>query len=207
MITIEVARSGDPILKKDGRALASTFDPKKEASDWVDKAVQSADPRDTLVILGLGSGYHVAELANRRSRQPLLVVECDSEITAKAREIHPDLHQITIVCEPEWRRLQEYGPIQDTLGNCFKLFEHGPSLHLHREYFQNVVRFFIGRDVESFLLQLKTRPDLYALFDSYRIGAIRDEVISVKTIQSLFKPEAGNSTERRLWRVLEELVQ
>jgi hypothetical protein len=58
------------------------------------------------------------------------------------------------------------------------------------------------------LLQLRMRPELHALFDEEKIAKLQASTspISILTIRSLFSAQAQNSRERRLWRVLEELI-
>lgn len=60
------------------------YDPEKEAVALVDGC--SCEGRDLIVVLGLGLGYHVAELARRFPEAELVVVEASGEIYEMARE-------------------------------------------------------------------------------------------------------------------------
>lgn len=206
MITIEESRSGHRIIKCDGRVLASTFDPIKEAKTWVDQSVQLADARETLVILGLGAGYHVVELRSRRDRQPVLVIENRREIVSAACEVNPGLCEVDVVCETDWRKLVEHGSVRDAIGGTFRILKHGPSLRNEPEFYFGTERFLLGRDKESFLLQLKARPELCAMLDSDEILRMPDDAVSIKTVSRLFHESSIRFEERRIWKVLEELV-
>lgn len=206
MISIEVAKSGHKVLRANGRLLSSVFDPIKEASSWVDGVVRSADARETIVVLGAGSGYHIVELAHRRPGQPILVVDCDDKIVEAARSICKELNSLSIVCEPDITKLTQHGLVADCLGGFFRTFTHGASAQIYPDYYRGVEALFLGRDLKSFLIQLKARPELHALLNSEAITRLENETVSIKTIQKLFTPEADRSMERRMWRVLEELV-
>lgn len=77
------ARSGDSTLQvcaEDGstKALHSLYDPRAEAASIVDRF--PFDGGGVLVVLGLGLGYHVAELAHRFPGAHIVVIEAHREI-------------------------------------------------------------------------------------------------------------------------------
>ncbi len=86
-ITVETARSGLPTLR--GRAggreiwLHSRYDPREEARLWA--AAVEAPQRGLLVVLGVGLGYHVEQLAERFPRARILAVEATRELCELAR--------------------------------------------------------------------------------------------------------------------------
>lgn len=82
------ARNGLPSLQVTGedgqtRALHSLYDPKKEACSLVDGYSYGGEGQ--IVVLGLGFGYHVLELARRFPKAELIIVEPSSEIYGMAR--------------------------------------------------------------------------------------------------------------------------
>lgn len=86
-ITIETARSGLPTLR--GRVggreiwLHSHYDPGEEARLWA--AAVEAPQRGLLVVLGVGLGYHVEQLAERFPHARILAVEATRELCELAR--------------------------------------------------------------------------------------------------------------------------
>lgn len=210
MTTLEkdFARSGHQVLKKNGRWLASTVDPVREARQWATQAMRNieSDSSETALVLGLGCGYHVAELAARRPRGGVVAIERDREIVARALEFCPELQNVKIVIEPDWLKLVDHEPVRDAVGGSYRILKHGPSCQLEPEYFGAVERLLLGRDKLSFLVLLKARPEILALFDSGLLGEIKDEAMSIKTLQRIFSTRSGSSRERRIWKVLEELV-
>jgi hypothetical protein len=206
LISIEQARSGHPVLKKHGRFLGSSFDPHKEAASWADRIVNGLGAHDLVIVLGLGCGYHVAELRSRLGAERVVVIENDAEVVSQVLGIFPELVGTQIIVETDWLNLAANDRFRDALANVFRIAIHGPSCQIEPDFFRSVERLLIGRDKVSFLLQLKARPDIWAVLDPQKIASMPDEVISIKTLQGIFSASGAASRERRIWRVLEELV-
>lgn len=204
----DVARSGHEVLKKNGRWLASSVDPLREAQQWARQVLKQTgtESPETAIILGLGCGYHVAELAARKPRGSVIVIDCDREIHEKALDFVPSLKSEKIVIEKDWLKLVDSPLVRDAVGGPYRILKHAPSCALEPEFFTHVERLLLGRDKLAFLVLLKARPEILALFDSDLLGEIRDEAVSIKTLQKIFSARSGANRERRLWKVLEELV-
>lgn len=88
-LMIVPSRSGLPSLKMvapDGseRLLHSSYDPVREARELVDRF--NFDGHGILVVLGLGLGYHVAELAARFPEAEIIVIEALPESAELVRQ-------------------------------------------------------------------------------------------------------------------------
>lgn len=204
----DVARSGHEVLKKNGRWLASSIDPLREARQWSRQVLKQIGPdsTETAVVLGLGCGYHVVELASQRPRGSVLAIDCDREILEQALQFCSALRSEKVVIEKDWLKLVDHAAIRDAVGGPYRIFKHAPSCSLEPEFFAAAERLLLGRDKLSFLVLLKARPEILALFDSNLLSEIKDEAVSIKTLQKIFAGKAGAGRERRLWKVLEELV-
>ena len=208
MISIEQSRDGRKILRKAGRLLASAVDPQKEAATWASRAIDGLDDDSSVVILGLGCGYHVQAVLHRVDKNRVVVIERDQSIADLAYQFCPEIASAKIIVEPDWSRITESGFVRDVLGDVYRLCHHLPSFLADREYYGRIENLFLGRDKTSFLLQLRSRPDLFALLDPERISELGDETISIKTIKGLFVDSPRSSLkERRMWKILEELVR
>src|ERR1039457_4622270 len=101
-LLLENSRSSIPTLKviaRDGgvKLLHSSYDPLREARDLVDRF--TFDGHGMLVVLGLGLGYHVAELAARFPEAELLVIEAIPECEQLARQHETvDFKQSRLTC-------------------------------------------------------------------------------------------------------------
>lgn len=210
----ETARNGQPILKWQGRSIVSSFDPMKEARSWAEKAVQEIGDRETAIVLGAGCGYHIIALRELRSSLHLLTIEASSEIADFARErlsanneIDPRIYgEILVADKPV--ELTESLILRDVMSNRYAVVAQPSLAQMRPGWTQEMSKFLTGRDPLSFLLQLRMRPELHALFDDKKIAQIQAQTapISILTIRSLFSAGAHGSRERRIWRVLEELI-
>jgi spermidine synthase len=206
-IAIENSRNGRRILRKQGRLLASAIDPLKEAETWALRALAQVQLGDSLVILGLGCGYHVEALLKMRPGQSILVIEHDERVAQHAYDFCPSIPRFDVVVATDWTRLADAGRVRDVLTGVFKILAHPSSVLADREYYARVESFFRGRDRASFFMQLRLRPELVALIDAEKVEAMPDEAVSIKSIQNLFQDTSVPSKELHLWKVLEELVR
>ena len=206
MITVETSRSGLPILREDGRFLASSFDPMKEAETWAEHADAALQPGEVAIIVGLGCGYHVAALKAKRPNFSVLAIESSQEVADFALKFNPSLNHHDFVVEPDRLQLTSAVRLHDAMGGRFVPLLHGPTSQIRTDWSREMFAFLLGRDKLSFLLQLRLRPELFAMLAPEMINEIGSEPISIKTLQRLFRTTTGQSHERRLWRVLEELV-
>lgn len=60
-LSVVAAKNGEPIVKRRGVLLHSSYDPSSEAAGWL--ASINCDPSQPLTILGLGLGYQIRALA------------------------------------------------------------------------------------------------------------------------------------------------
>lgn len=213
-LTRETARNGQAILKMDGRAIVSTFDPAKEARSWAEKAIVEIGDRDSVIILGAGCGYHIIALRELKPSLNILTIEASEEIAAFARESFARAGDIDtryfgeIVVGASALSLTENLLLRDFMGQRYAVVTHPGLAAVRAEWTREMATFLTGRDYLSFLLQVRMRPELHALFDEEKIAQLKahNGPISILTIRSLFSPSALASRERRIWRVLEELI-
>ncbi len=79
-LSVEPAKNGEPIVKRDGVCLHSSYDPSREAAGW--RGSLNIDPGLPLTVLGLGFGYHLEALAEAGYRG--VVVEPDPALFSLA---------------------------------------------------------------------------------------------------------------------------
>lgn len=206
MIEVEIAKSGQPVLKKDGRLLASSVDPQREAVKWADLISASAPPDDLVVVLGLGSGYHVLELMLRRPASQILVIESDRELFEITLRHFPDLCKVRILIEPVWQNLMNSEVFCGAVEGVYSVAVHGPSASIDSEFVKAVEVLLRGRDPKAFFILLKRRPELQAILQKEEVAHLEHEQVNIKTLQRLFGHQPSVTRERRLWRILEELV-
>lgn len=80
-INIEYSRDENPTLKIDKIYLHSRFYPKKEAEKFANKNKDIFQNKDTVVVYGLGLGYHILELLRQISSTcKLYIFDVDTEV-------------------------------------------------------------------------------------------------------------------------------
>lgn len=72
------SRTGKPVIKKDGLALQSTYDPEKEASKRIDDV--DIEFVEYFVVFGLGMGYMLKEIRRRSPTSKIMVLEPDLDV-------------------------------------------------------------------------------------------------------------------------------
>jgi hypothetical protein len=216
LIEIEKARSGHAVIRKNGRLLGSSIDPLKEAKAWAEKASPQLEPSVAGFVLGAGSGYHVAALAVLSPSSPLIVVEPDHEVLREAARLGEWPSHVQAVCaitdvggqgsDVAAEHWLAHPAVRDGLGGRFAILKHGPSCVMEPASFNAVEALLLAREKVAWLKQLKLRPGLCALLDPDAIKNLGAAPVSIKTLQSLFKSETECTRERRIWKILEELV-
>ncbi len=205
MITVERSKTGLPILAQDGRLLSSAYDPVKEAKAWAVQAQLRLQKHAAAVILGLGSGYHVAELLKLEKHKPIIVIEKSSEIARCVRDVSSEFIFESLIVDEDWTRLLDHDELKRIQRLPFCMLKHGPTCQQSAEYYTKVEKLLLARDKISFLIHLRQRPELFSTLDVVRLDRLEPEIISIKTLTKLFKNDQFME-ERRLWKVLEELV-
>jgi hypothetical protein len=210
----ETARNGQPIVKVDGLSIVSSFDPMKEARGWAENALKEIGERESVIVLGAACGYHLMALRELSPNLQILTIEASEEIAAFSREQLSALPEIDsrtfgeILVAEKPLALTDSLILRDFMASRYAVVTHAGQAQTRPEWTREFATFLTGRDTLSFLMQLRMRPELHALFDDEKIAQLKvvPGSISILTIRSLFSEQAQSSRERRLWRVLEELI-
>lgn len=204
MISTEASRSGHPILRFEGRLLASSIDPIREANTWAKRAFEEARGAESVLVIGLGCGYHVEELRALAPAMQIFVAEPSMEVVDWNLANHPNLSREKILVGSDFSQLLVEWT--DALSMTTAYLVHGASAQIHPEWTDSVLKFVLARDKTAFLTRIRALPNLLAILDPDRIAAMNEEPVSINTLRGLFRADPVDSQERRLWRVLEELV-
>jgi hypothetical protein len=205
-------RSGHAVLKKDDRFLASSIDPVREARAWAQKGIANLEHGESIFVLGAGSGYHIKALCELHGRGTIFVIENDVEIAVAAQKLAPwSSDRVEVVVAEVATQIVLRKSVQDALLCPFKILNYGPSFQGQKYFFSAVAQILLGREVRAFLIQLEKRPELINIFDREALAQFRSQpatkLVSIKTLQKLFTEAQPITFERKIWKVLEELVQ
>ncbi len=125
-------RGGAATLKVNGLVLHSIYNPEQEAARLIDSA--NLDPARPVLVVGLGLGYHVAELHKRGFT--IAVAEPDPQV-AKAALAAPlfDLEVLLGIGPPE--AIAESPTFREFAAKTPQVLVHPPTARLHPEYAAN----------------------------------------------------------------------
>ncbi|MCK5736536.1 MAG: hypothetical protein KAH21_08660, partial [Spirochaetaceae bacterium] len=107
---VETARSGDPTVLLNGKALHSRYNPVKEA----EKTASSVPSGTAIVILGgFGLGYTAEALLQSAPERPLIIAEADNSILERAsgiRDISSVLNNpmVTLITGEDLENISNY---------------------------------------------------------------------------------------------------
>lgn len=191
----------DLIAYEDGKSLCSALDPRGEALKWVYSLGHL--PTQNIVIMGLGSGFHVAALAELDPTLSITVVETRASLIPIFRSQFADIAdrvQITVV---------------ETVADVFKTEAYAEVL-AHKSFvlsfrecwgtqtqeFSTLFAHMVGRSTESVRYHLEEIGiNMKSLF--YQ----GSHLLSIKDILPMVEAAASNEQAKQNFRVLGELVR
>jgi hypothetical protein len=216
-VEIAKAKSGHDVLMIDGKASASLVDPVKEAKAW-SETVASSIPRgeERLIVLGVGSGFHIRALREALPRISILAIDtCEASVDFASKMSLPAV-QFQFVSKEKL----SVGPgyfmtqteVRDWILEPFSLIRHRSTMARNKDLLR-IEDWIIGRSAESLREHLGLRPSLAALLNAKRLQEVAllkinaVDVFSMRDFVGCCDIKSDPSHERRLFRVLEELVR
>lgn len=200
-----LAKSGDQVIRWQGRLLASRVDPSGEARDWFLRRGAFAGKVKSIFILGAGSGFHIVE-ALKRTTARVIVVEPEQEL---ADAVEPSLAEfsarVTFACVGSARELRANEAVRAAVAASFIVLEHPASVSLDRGFFRECSAQLIGRDWGSLSWQWKLNgfPDL----DSQPRITQNDKPLTIYDLEQTELVQDSAERERMLLKALRELVK
>lgn len=209
-ISRAMSKSGSEVLCVNGLATASLVNPEMEARRWAEaqrKRVSWARSDEPLFVLGVGSGFHLHALMAvldemNKVTSPIVALDtCEASISF-ARE---RLSNVSFSCvDPQ--HFDRANGLSFT--QHFTLLVHRPTVARSGARLQAVEEFLLGRSPETFAHQLKQRPQIAAGLNPGRASALAEaKRLSVRDLSRVWDISSETKTDRRIFRVLEELVR
>jgi hypothetical protein len=213
---IERSRHGHEVLHVDGKATASTIDPVKEATAWIAStySFSAMENDETLVVIGAGSGYHIEALREHTLKKIVVIDTCPASIEFVQRRL-VRLNQISYIELKRGTTFTEFFQRNDVVEWVFEpftLLRHRSSI-VRNQDLSKVEECLVGRSIEAFRAQLEARPSIASALNYGRLKKLAEVklatngLVSVRDLTSVWEVSAEPSNERRLLRVLEELVR
>ncbi|MCM2283006.1 MAG: hypothetical protein NDI61_14285 [Bdellovibrionaceae bacterium] len=207
MISVETSRCGMPVITKDGRYLASSVDPVREAEAWAHDCRASLGGVKAVAILGLGSGYHVRALMAQEPQLTILVIESDARVAEAVLRLMPEIPAKIVCVESDWSQLLDHERARALTHIPFVVARHAPSCQFDCLFYQRAEALILARDRAGFFLQLRDRPALLRSVARDKLEAIPVGPISIKTVLDVLRPDSAEEREVLMWKILGELVK
>lgn len=205
MIEIVSAESGDKVLRFQGRLLASRFDPRREAREWIASRRTFLDKVRSIFVLGVGSGHHIVELLEATSAR-IIVLETNAEILQAAFDLHQfDPSRVSLQHISSARNLRKIEEVKAGVVQSFIVMTHAPSFSLSPEIYRDCEAQLIARDWGNLNWQWKLRGS--ADFDrTPRIDGTGN-TLSLHDIEQTELVQNSEEREKLLFRALRELIK
>ena len=91
MLEVITSQTNKPVLRRDGKFLASGYDPIKEAENFLQPYLAWCEQKPILIVFGAGSGYHLRMLAEMFPQKQIILFEVDQAVVKAVHELHPGL--------------------------------------------------------------------------------------------------------------------
>ncbi len=174
----------------DGRFFCSRRDPKREAQSWLQSQRRLISENKTLVVLGLGAGFHI-EALQAAVTNPIHVIELRPELIGHW-QIHNSESKIQVspsIVPSENLQILEFRPAWNGLEVRYEnLSRELRSVHIHS----------LRAEAEA--------HDLWILSDALKKANLPENLeLTIKDIVHAI-PLENQSEEARIWRALRELV-
>lgn len=205
MIEVLDAKEGGKVIRFEGRLLASRFAPVKEAREWLATRMEYLQQVKTVIVLGLGSGQHVAELVNETQAQ-IVVIELNAEIIEACQGwTQFPQGRVRIEHVTGARALRANEVIKRAVRESFVVLAHPASLATNASLYEECRTQLLGREWGALNWQWKMRNA-----PGFDANPRIDGAASPLTIYDLEQTELVQNSEEReklLLKALRELVK
>ena len=203
------SRNRKNIVKYQGRLLASSVDPVREANNWVQKHLPRIIKNTHIIVLGAGCGYHLVALKTAHPSAKILCIESEGDLIAFCQAEHSlDLAEAQFICEKTKENLKRNSRLQKFIHHPYIILKAGSATTSEGNFFIEAEELLLGRTQESFDFIVAHRSDLNELFkleSSARNASVTGALISIKGIEALVS-NMTETTASMIFRALRELV-
>jgi hypothetical protein len=201
------SKKGHAIAKCAGRYVCSSIDPAKEANDWVHKLSRRLKDMKTVIVLGVGCGYHLVQLRKSVPGATILALDFNRELIEFSEATHStDWAGIRNVCLSDFENVAECSEICNAIKESYAVVKFAPvTLHDPASY-REVEVFLLGRSWSGFQFITRERNRFSGLFQNtvHALPVDSNSLLSIKSLCERLSP--NECRESMLLRALRELV-
>jgi hypothetical protein len=178
-----VSVNGLVVPAVDGKPMCSSRDPEREAAQWLFSIENLIQPGSTVLVLGLGAGFHVRALLRKFPNTSVEVLELNPEIAA----MHPQFAKLICTSCDNWSEINTERII----------LEFRPAWIGYESQYAQIQAELLHQTSHAFSMASKNAGL------SFTAGA---KDFQIKGLDWIFAPE-NQSQEVKIWRALRELIK
>lgn len=197
-VILQKTEKGLPVVSVNGRQTCSFVDPEKEADDWVKHYAEVIRGRTHVVVLGLGSGYHVEELLKATTASVFIVENNDRIIENFKRNFASAQTRIQIFRTS----LDSLSRLAQVLEGSFVTLPFAPAVIFDRERYQSVYEWLCGRTTAHLAAQFELRG-----VDHFFCSDELDFQSPAQTYRQIAEQESLPARWRTLFKMMGELIK
>ena len=192
-----------PILN--GTLLHSTVDPQKEAVSLVDREWERIASVKSLVVFGLGGGFHIRELLNRKKFE-IVVIEAEKSLALSMREKDPELcGEIELLAGFPPPHIFSEASFVNAMRHSYAIVRHPASVRAAPYYYSSVSQIFSERTIIRLRQMCEGNKPLVQFLDSLDIS--NDQVLTLPMVQeAMVRRGSGLDKEGLIFMTLRELI-
>ncbi len=182
------SKSGHRILRCEGKLLASREDPIKEATRWLTGNQARFLDRETVLVLGVGCGYHLELLAQQESVKNIIGLESSAEVLIWTQNRLNGIKKIKLYNLAA-------SNIAFSAAN-YSVLKYFPSWSMNPQSYQQSFEFYLGRSESGAKYLLQKRQDLKSM-------RLRENIRDAVNYKDIITDPGSDAA---IWKALGELV-
>lgn len=202
--------NGEVVYKIDGRLTASRVDPVKEALRWLEIHRLEIERSERIVVLGCGSGHHLAEMAKSYPNKRQLVLDFELDLI---RSVQDRLAPMALAIDFHWveeeQELLSSSLVRTYMRSPFSIVIHPSTNLLHQMRYRELFARMVAREPLFFFEWVRREPRLAEIFSLQALSAEAErQLLSIKEINE-FTSQRSISDQKDIYllRILRELVK
>jgi hypothetical protein len=183
-LTLTESKSKDLVPVLNGKPLHSLHNPSREAEVFASNHLAQLSQRPNVLVLGLGFGYHLEEMAKilrlRHKEGRIVVVEPCKELFRLWSSYRPNKGNVEVFCVPAARDLYNDRALCQFLLLKPVVIIHGPSYELAKPYYQE----FLQKRAAASLSEWRTSSPWWNDWAQEQVNARTEELLESRVPQA-----------------------
>ncbi len=182
---------------------------KMDVAQWLKRVGPQLKGMSRLIVLGCGTGHHIAKLVDVFPPSKILVIEKSMNNVEVALEHYAlEMTEMTVLVPEMPADVLNQAVLLDFFRHSYTVVRFAPATITDPDFYDEIEALISGRTQVGFRALLKCRPEIAALFSSTpELSAVKGQSEKRISIKNLIQSMASESADDAcLIRALAELV-